>query len=91
MDFDQISLFHANTSIYTSYSQNKQNNDLITEAIQLAINIFDEYIKKGAENIYHSAKTLYKQYITNLVFLLLMKKQILEIHIIIQLIQKLTV
>jgi hypothetical protein len=49
MDFDQMSLSHANTSIYTSYSQNEQNNDLITEAIQLAINIFDEYIKKGAE------------------------------------------
>ena len=49
MDFDQISLSHANTSIYTSYSKNEQNNDLITEAIQLAINIFDECIKKGAE------------------------------------------
>ena len=80
MDFDQMSLSHANTSIYTSYSQNEQNNDLITEAIQLAINIFDEYIKKGAETYIPLPINILKQYMINLVLLLLMKNQILKIQ-----------
>jgi len=42
-------LSHANASIYTANSQNEKTSNPKTEVIQLAINIFDEYIKNGGE------------------------------------------